>query len=203
VVFWNYIDRINNIKKHLIDKDCEYFNLDRKGIIRKILNEKMILRKEIMGKVLDFKTKHWSENVLGVHVRYTDRKVSLKRYERPIKKFINKFPEASIFLATDSRYVTQFFSENYKKIISTPKVFPENDGALHNRNDDYDRTKSGIYALLDMYLLAECDGLIYTGNSTFSWISSILTKASPENLVDVEKWNIKVALAKYLREAIP
>jgi len=56
--------------------------------------------------------------------------------------------------------------------------------------------------LVDMYLLAECDCLIYSGYSTFSLISRILSDAQPENIVDIDRFNVKVRLKKIIRELV-
>jgi len=203
IVFWNYIDRINNLKRHFGANENSFQGLDRKGIIKKVLTEQMVLKEEIRNKIADFKSQNWFGFVIGVHVRYTDRKTSLAKYEKPISKLLNNNSGALIFLATDSPDVSKYFIDKYDRVISTPKWYPENSGALHSSGDCPDRYQSGVDALVDMYLLAECDGLVFPGNSTFSWISSILTNAPLENVFDVERWNGKVLLAKFLRESIP
>lgn len=203
VVFWNYIDRINNLRRHFNKTNSPYADLSRAAIIRKFLSDEMMLNNDISSKIAEFKDMHWQDHVIGVHVRYTDRKSPLGNYEKPIAKLLRKYPGASIFLATDNQEIESYFQNKYGRIFTTPKWFPSNTNALHTNTECLDKAQSGAEALIDMYLLAECNGLVYPGNSTFSWIPSALLSCEENNTFDVCKYSLKINFYKLIRKLIP
>lgn len=203
VVFWYYTGRIRTLKRHLRNGLDGYARLDTNGIIRKVLTEQMLLHKDIGQKIDDFRARHWpEEKVIGVHIRHTDRTINLAKYERHLRRFLKRFPDAHIFLATDNQLVNQDYRERFKRVFSTPKWYPEGMASMHQNVNCPDKVANGIEALVDMYLLAECDCLIYSGYSTFSLISRILSDAQPENIVDIDRFNTKVRLKKLIRELL-
>jgi len=202
IVFWHYTGRIRNLKKHLRNGLEGYGGLDTRGIIRKVLTEKMTLHKDIRQQIDDFKANHWSDKVIGVHIRHTDRKINLAKYERHLRRFLKRCPDAHIFLATDNQLVNKEYQKRFKNVFSTPKWFPDGIASMHQNIDCLDKVANGIEALVDMYLLAECDCLIYSGYSTFSFISRILSNAQPENIVDIDRFNVKVRAKQLVRELI-
>ncbi len=202
VVFWYYTGRIRALKRHLRNRQNDFKGLDTNGIIRKVLTEQMTLHKDIRQRIDEFKAKHWSDKVIGVHIRHTDRKINLAKYERHLRRFLQRFPDAHIFLATDNQQVSREYQRRFKNVLSTPKWFPDNMASMHQNIDCPDKIANGIEALVDMYFLAECDCLIYSGYSTFSLISRILSDAQPENIVDIDRFNVKVRLKKVIRELV-
>lgn len=202
VVFWYYIDRLKSLRKHLRKRDSGFCGLDDYGVIRKVLKEQMVLEESIQKRINDFKKEHWADQVIGVHIRYTDRKTNLAKYEKHLRKLLKRYPDAHIFLATDNKLVAQEYETKFENIFSTPKWYPEGSGSMHQNEDCGNKVSNGIEALVDMYLLAECDGLIYSGYSTFSVISRILSNAKPSNIIDIDRFNIKVQLKKMIRELV-
>jgi len=179
-----------------------YTKLDKRLILRNIIKSKMVLQSSLTKQIAEIKSSLWSSQVIGVHVRFTDRKVNLDLYDKPIKNMLKRMPQASIFLATDNHEIVTHFKKKYQRVISTEKWFPGDDEVLHQNNSCPDKVQNGMEALIDMYLLAECNALIFPGHSTFSWIASILSNASADNLVDVTKYNIIIQLKRLVREYI-
>lgn len=202
IVFWYYTGRIRNLKKHLRNGLEDYGGLDTNGIIRKVLTEKMLLHQDIRHRIEEFKAKYWPKNVIGLHIRHTDRRTGLAKYERHLRRFLQRFPDAHIFLATDNQQVSRDYECRFKNVFSTPKWYPEDLTSMHQNVNCPDKTANGIEALVDMYLLAECNCLIYSGYSTFSLISRILSDAQPENIIDIDRFNIKVRAKQLVRELI-
>ena len=202
VVFWYYTGRIKKIKRHLHDNRDGFADLDTNGIIHKMLTEQMRISESIRRRIDEFKAKRWPEKVIGIHIRYTDRKTNLAAYEKYLNRFLKLSPHAHIFLATDSQQINQEYKMRFKNVFSTPKWFPENRAAMHQNISCPDKVANGIEALVDMYLLAQCDYLIYPGCSTFSWISRILSNASSKNIVDIDRFNIKVRSKRLIRELV-
>lgn len=202
IVFWYYTGRVRTLERHLHNGQDSLAGLDTNEIIRNVLTEQMLLRKAIRQQIEEFKTKHWSEKVIGVHVRHTDRRTNLAKYEKHLCRFLKRYPDAHIFLATDNRQVSQEYRKRFKNVFSTPKWFPKGMASMHQNVNCPDKVANGIEALVDMYLLAKCDCLIYSGYSTFSLISWILSDAQPENIVDIDRFNVKVRLKKLVRELV-
>jgi hypothetical protein len=202
IVFWHYTGRIRFLKRYLRNGQGGFGGLDTNGIIRKVLTEKMLLHQDIRQRIEEFKAKYWPENVIGVHIRHTDRMTNLAKYEKHLCMFLKRYPDAHIFLATDNQKVNKEYRSRFKNVFSTSKWFPDAMSSMHQNSNCPDKVTNGIEALVDMYLLAECDCLIYSGYSTFSLISRILSDAPPENIIDIDRFNIKVRAKQLVRELI-
>jgi len=202
LVFWYYTGRIRSLRKHLRNRQDGYAGLDIDGIIRKVLTEQMILRKDIRQRINDFKAKNWSEKVIGVHIRHTDRKTNLAKYERYLNQLLERYQNARIFLATDNYTINKSYHKRFKNVFSTPKWYPDGISSMHQNRTCPDKVANGIEALVDMYLLAECNYLIYSGYSTFSLISRILSNALSEDIVDIDRFNLIVWLKQWIRELV-
>jgi hypothetical protein len=202
VVFWNYSDRINRLRPLLRFHDSHNRSLSREQILAKFFRERCHLEPAIVARIEAFKAVNWAEAMIGVHVRYTDHKTSLAKYENPVERLIAHSPKATIFLASDNSDVERWFTQRFPRVIRTQKWLPAAGTPLHHASGCPDKREAGIEALIDMYLLAQCDSLVFPGNSTFSWISSLLNPDRRGETLDVERWNPKVILARWMREAI-
>ena len=171
-----------------------YGGLDKNGIIKKVLKEEMPLQENIRIRIDDFKQKYWAEKVIGVHIRYTDRK--------NLGRLLDRYPDAHIFLATDNKNVEEEYKSKFKNVFSTSKWYPESGGSMHQNGGCENKVENGIEALVDMYLLADCDGLVYSGQSTFSVISSILSDANRSDIIDIDRFNLKLHLKTFIRELV-
>jgi hypothetical protein len=203
IVFWYYTGRINCLKGHLNNHNSGFASLSSDKIIRKVLLDQMPLSGEVRQRIEDFKSAAgWPSKIIGVHIRYTDMKTDLACYERALQRFLQQEPNAHIFLSTDNQQINDDYRRRFKNVFSTPKWFPDNSSAMHQNAACPDRVINGIESLVDMYLLADCDYLIYPGGSTFSSISRCLSSASPENIADIERFNPRIRLKRWIRELI-
>jgi hypothetical protein len=202
IVFWYYTQRIRFLSSHLHELGHSFAMLKTEQIIRKMLTEEMILQDEIRQRIADFKSRYWPDVVIGLHIRYSDRQTDLSRYERPLLQFLQYSPKAYIFLATDNRHISEEYHNRFNNVFSTLKWFPHGMSSMHYNKSCPDRVVNGIEALVDMYLLASCDYLIYSGYSTFSWISRLLSDIPSERIVDIDRFNLKVRLKRLIREMV-
>ena len=170
--------------------------------IRKVLLECMPVNGEICQRMADFKARYWQRPVIGVHIRHTDLRSNLVQHERYLKRILERVPDAHIFLATDNRQVNEDYRRQFKNVISTQKWFPDEESSMHQNPTCSDRITNGIDALVDMYLLADCDYLIYASASTFSWISRLLSSLPPNRVIDVERFSPRVRLKRLIRELV-
>jgi hypothetical protein len=90
-----------------------------------------------------------------------------------------KYPK--IFLSTDNPEVEKLFQKTFSDIITLPKELPiysENNMGTHQyaiRTGNYEAVDAMFkQSVMDMWLLASCEFLIYQNNSSFSKISAIL-----------------------------
>jgi hypothetical protein len=202
VVFWNYMHRIRFLKRHFNHSNNGLAGLNTDEIIRKVLLEQMKLNEDINQRINDFMTENWSEKVIGIHIRYSDRKTDLAKYEKNLNRFLKESPEAKIFLCTDSQDIVDDYSKRYKNVFCTPKWYPEGDASMHQNTTCPDRETNGIEALVDMYLLAKCDYLIYSGVSTFSRISKLLSNTPGQRIVNIDRFNPRIILKNIIRELV-
>jgi len=165
-----------------------YAKMTTLEILGELLSKNLILNEEIRSRVDDFKHKHFQGKMLGVHVRYTDAKRPLKFYDQAMNEMLNRHPESTIFLSTDNLSIIREYEKKHKKLITRKKWFPDEDGAtLYGHRECPDRLQSGMDALVEMYLLAECDALIYTSYSTFTTLPLAISKMRKEDWYDIEQ----------------
>jgi hypothetical protein len=202
LVFWYYTQRMRALRGHLRHGESQFVGLSDKQVIRKVLLERMRLHDDIQQRMADFKARYWQHPVIGVHIRHTDLRTNLAQYERYLRRVLERVPDACIFLATDNRQVNEDYRKQFKNVISTQKWFPDEVSSMHQNPSCSDRLANGIEALVDMYLLADCDYLIYAGASTFSWVARLLSSLPPNRVIDIERFSPTVRLKRLIRELI-
>lgn len=79
------------------------------------------------------------------------------------------------------------FEESYQGVITTPHWYPTPGLRLHGDQNHPDLMESGFEALVDLYLLAECDFLIIDTSSSFSYVVTLLTEAQSSNIFNVKR----------------
>ena len=191
VVFWSYFDQSSRLKKQIDKKLKNYFNLNSRSIIKKILSDYLVLNSEIQERVQQFKNKFFGKKVVGVHLRYADKKVPVKAMLKGLDCLIERDSELQIFLATDNIDIKNYVEKKYSRVISTPKWYPPPGQTMHNQfSINHDMIGSGIDALVDMYLLSECDYLIIDESSSFAYIASLQSKTPPKQIFNFDrlKW---------------
>jgi hypothetical protein len=202
VIFWNYIDRINKLKPLFKRAKHPYATLNRSRIIGDFLTNQLTVKPETQSIINRFHNQNFTGPTIGVHLRYTDRKISLQKYQTAIDRHLKRDPELQIFLASDSREATEWLKSKYDRVITIEKWMPSDDRPMHNSENSIDKNKMAHEALLDIHLLSKCDYLIYPSNSTFSYISHCLNISSKKNHTDVVKFSPTILLNKFLREFI-
>ena len=130
--------------------------------------------------------------VIGVHIRYTDRKISLSAIRRALHRLRRKLPASPIFLATDNALVQEQIRAEFDNVIVNKKWLAADGAGLHIADEERDVVREAENALIDMWSLAQCDYLIHSRHSTFS-VTAALVGAIPVNRqVDVDRLNVKV-----------
>lgn len=202
VVFWYYMGRFASIAPLARARLPGHAGLSVEEIARKALREELPLRQEIRERIERFARDHWAERVIGVHVRHTDQTTNLGKLERAAEAHRRRMPDAAIFLATDNRQVEESYRRKFGRVITTPKWFPPEGATMHQSEHCADPVENGVEALVDMYLLARCDALVYASRSTFSEISRLVSDIPPNRVTDIDRHNPKVVGLRLARRVI-
>ena len=110
---------------------------------------------------------------------------------------LKELPGAVIFLATDNQAVEREFRGRYEQVVVTEKWFPPAGVPIHRNNLAERRPlENAREALVELYLLGECDALVYGSTSTFSVLANLISKAPAERRVDSKPMSIKPFLRK-------
>jgi hypothetical protein len=185
-VYWSFSSHLDELRRHM-SKCFRYHGKTDREILADIYQNSIRIHPDIAERVEDFARANAVDGAIGVHVRYMDKRVSVADFLPYIRRIADANPSAPIFLATDNREADRFIREKYPRVIATPKWYPEGGTSMHQNPECPDRLRNAVEALIDMYLLARCRWLIFPGRSTFSLISSLISKAPPENIHDVDR----------------
>lgn len=201
-VYWSYLPKFRRIRRHFKGQFAHLNGMSESRIIAELLPEFITPLPVITGPVDQFVSKHFKAPVIGVHVRHSDRKSPIEKICRSIDRLLMKEPGSQIFLATDNRAVENDLKSRYQNIIVTEKWLPSPGEAIHYNKSDIDPTKSAIEALIDIYLLARCDYLIYPGGSTFSYLARCIGDFPSSRVMDVEAYDAKVQIKRAIHNLL-
>ena len=187
IVFCAYTHKINSLRPLFKGEFAPFIEMTVSEILRSILDAKMHLVKQISDEIYGYKKKNFTPNTIGVHVRYTDIKVPLEKIIGKVQTLVNKHKDSAVFLATDSQDVITQFEQKFSGLITVDKWFPPQGQRMHQNWDNCpDRYQNGVEALTDLYLLSECNSLVFSSKSSFGYVASLLSKADTRNIYDVE-----------------
>jgi len=185
-VMWTYTERVDALRGHFTGAFRGLAEMSAGAILRKSLQEDLLLHPHIRERVDEFKGNYFREKIVGVHVRYTDQRCRLWAILGKLNALLKCEPDLRIFLATDNLQIKKMFEESYARVIATPHWYSSTSGlAIHYHRGRAAPVQSGIEALIDLYLLAESDYLIIDSSSSFSYVAKLLTKAPDANVFDV------------------
>jgi hypothetical protein len=186
------------LRQHFKGKFSELKNKTDMQILKDILNRHIFPNDDIRQKVDNFKNKKFTKNMIGVHVRFTDMKTDAEKIMQTVDKIFRK-GKSAVFLATDSKEMVGRFRRKYGEVITTKKWYPPANERMHTNRNCLDREQNGREALVDMYLLAQCNSLVYSGKSSFGRLAELLSKSwKIFNINGQQKMRpLKLILAKY------
>jgi hypothetical protein len=192
-VYWSFSSHLREMRA-MMEKDPLYRGKSEKQIIGDIYKNRIKLHPAIREKVEKFAAANALQEAVGLHIRYMDKKASIRDFLPHLDRIVRKNPGVRIFLATDNLEAERLIRKDYPRVIATPKWYPETGSSMHQNPECPDKLQNAVEALTDMYLLARCRWLIFPGRSTFSLISSLISDAPPENIHDVDRWQLKSML---------
>lgn len=198
-VFWYYMGRFEALAPLVRKRLPGYEGLSVEEIARKALREELALNSTVHARIQEFTSQGWPERVVGVHVRYTDRTTDLGKLQAAVHGRLREMPDAAVFLATDNKRVEDEYRRLFPNVITTPKWFPPEGATMHQNDQCADPVANGVEALVDMYLLARCDALVYASRSTFSEISRLVSKIPAGRITDVDRRDPAMMAKRLLR----
>ncbi len=198
VVYWSYVPKLTRMRR-IMAADRRFAGRRQDDIFKEYLSRWFKPNSRVLTAVDDL-IRPERRPVIGVHIRYTDRKTPLDHFEREIGLALAQMPDASIFLATDNGKVEAKFREKFPRVLTMAKWFPSDGGRIHHNDAAPDMVHEAENALIDMWTLSRCDHLIYSSHSTFSVTSTLLGDLSPRAKIDVDARNLFVQAKRLFQE---
>ena len=153
----------------------EKYEFEHRSRVSEVISENVVIKKEILDKIDEFHSKNFSDNVLGVHVRGTDKKLEYPHKALPISAYIEAIeehletnPDCKIYVASDNN---EAIIEIFRK-FGPQKVFVTNATRMQNylSADPICLTpstgpKHGEEVLIECMLLSRTNHLICTDSN--------------------------------------
>jgi hypothetical protein len=198
IVRWAWSDEIHRFRRRLLPGGMRF--LSDSALLSHTICQNFTLAPGVQSQVDAFSAKRFSDRMIGVHVRQSDRIVPVERYFPIIDRIRSQHPGAGLFLATDNRNVEELLKNRYQNVVSTAKWFAPPGTPLHRTRDCPNKLQGGWEALNDIYLLARCQHLVYSHASTFGVVARLLSHAPAAQVFDVSP--LPHLLARRVREKI-
>ena len=197
-VFWSYLPKLQRLAGR-VAAHPEFRGQNADEITRTFLDRHFQPVPEV-ARAVDAIFEGRSGPIIGVHIRFTDRKVPLPKIIRELEGLAERNPEAAIFLATDSGEAQDAILARFPDAITIDKAIARDGVALHFASETYsDPVTEARNALVDMMALARCDWLLHSSHSTFSVTAALLGRIPRERQVDVDRFNAKVRIKNFIQ----
>lgn len=185
LVMWTFDGDVELLRNHFTGAFGEFSNMSKDEILKKLLREDLLPHSRIKNMVDEFRRERFRGKTVGVHVRYSDHRTRLLAILNKLSTLRKIENGLQIFLATDNIQIKRLFEENYPDVITTQHWYPKPGSRIHDNRACPDQLASGVDALVDLYLLSECDYLIIDTSSTFSKVACLLTTTPESNIHDL------------------
>jgi hypothetical protein len=196
-VFWSYLPKLARLRG-LMRRDARFAGRATGDIVREAIDAYFTPNERIRGEV-DRLFAGREGPVIGVHIRYTDRKAPLAKIERALTKAKQQTPGAPIFLATDNAEVERRIRDRFDGVFVHAKELSTGGGPLHLDAVLADPVREAENALVDMWALSRCDLLIHSRHSTFSEAAALIGAIPRSRQVDVDKYNAPKVLKRWFQ----
>lgn len=185
LVFTSYFEQIDPLRRYLAGELGALRPLPTDAILRDLWTSHLRLAPELAARVDDFARRHMADETLGVHVRASDLVTRVAAIERAVASEVARRPGLAIFLATDNVAVLQRYRELFARVVAIDKWYPEPGAPLHRFARCPDPAAAAADALIDLHLLARCDGLIADSRSSFARLAMLRSTAIPDRIRDL------------------
>jgi Nodulation protein Z (NodZ) len=196
-VYWSYLPKLARIRRQ-VARAPEFRGMSQADVARRALatyfRPNARVRREVERLFADR-----SRPIIGVHIRYTDRKVSLDAIIAEVTKLREQMPEAEVFLATDNQRVQGLFRERFSKVFVIEKNLGDDASSLHQQVVHDDPLREAENALIDMWALSRCDWLVHSRHSTFSVAAALIGGIPKARQRDIDRRNPRVVLKRWVQ----
>jgi hypothetical protein len=183
LVFWSFQEQIHRFRRPLARRFPEFRGRTVREILGHSLRQDLRPVESIQERVAAFRKDHLPEPVVGVHVRYTDKKTSLPLVEQTLDRLLARQPGLTVFLATDSAEVAERFQGRFPRVVTPARQYAPSGRPAHRAEGEIRRLEHAVETLVDLYLLAGCEYLILDERSTFSYLAHLLSPAAEDRIV--------------------
>ncbi len=194
-VFWSYLPKLERIRRRAVH---HFSGMRMSDLARRVLSDHFTPNARVLSEVERLFAER-SHPIIGVHVRFTDRKVSLDRILATTAQLRGRMPEAKIFLATDNAMVQEKFRSAFDRVFVIDKCFGVDDNSLHEQTDHDNQRREAENALIDMWALSRCDWLVHSRHSTFSVAAALIGGLPRSRQRDIDRWDVKVVLKRWIQ----
>jgi len=199
-VFWCYLPKFGRLAGHM-RRDPRFRGRALPDVISERLARYFRPNASVRAAVADWRAT-LTPPVIGVHIRYTDRKIPLPPLKRALRRRLEHMPGATIFLATDNAAIQAEFAAEFERVRFIDKKLRADGTRLHMPSEDAATTREAENALIDMHLLAACDHLIYSKHSTFSATAALIGGLPAARQTDVDRWTPNVVVKRIVQNWI-
>ncbi len=198
-VRWAWDDEIHRLRPWLKGDEAR---MSDDEILRKIVKERFVFAPAVREPIDTFTAAHFHGPMIGVHVRFTDRRNPFAHYHWMIDYIRSFEPEARIFLATDNPRVEDEFRTRYgDRVCTTVKWFPDDGRPIHKCWVQPDKLSLAIEALVDMVLLSRTNFLIVNKTSTFGKVAHLLADPAKTKTIDATPVTVRSLVKDVKRQA--
>lgn len=190
VIGTGYTEEIDRIRS-IFSTDYQPFKTASKAtIFRDTFHKHLRLTPAIQQRIESFRSENFKDQpTIGIHIRRSDKAISYPWYKKALGEHVDRYPDAQIFLATDNSDVESEISNLYPNVSMVEKWLPAPGEPAHRNRQCPDLKEHAIEALLDLFLLASCDHLIYSRTTSFGLLASYISLAPSEQHFDIQVYN--------------
>ncbi|ODP36544.1 hypothetical protein BFL28_05590 [Sphingomonas turrisvirgatae] len=197
-VFWSYLPKILRMRAKL-QRNPRFRGKSIDAIMHDLLARYFTPNAEVRAEVERIFAGR-KRPVIGVHIRFTDRKAPLPKIEAALRKLRSDMPNSDIFLATDSAEAQNYILARFDRVFAIEKQMATAGQALHfSQGGMTDALREAQNALIDMCALAQSDWLIHSRHSTFSVVASLIGGIPEAKQIDVDRHNAKVVVKRWFQ----
>ena len=196
-VFWSYLPKLARLRRQM-RRDSRFAGRTEGEVVREAIDAFFTPNERILREV-DCLFAGRERPVIGVHIRYTDRRAPLAKIERALAGARRRMPGAPIFLATDNAEVEQRIRDRFDGVFVHAKELAAGGGPLHLDAVLADPVREAENALVDMWALSRCDLLIHSRHSTFSEAAALIGAIPRACQVDVDRFNVPKVLKRWFQ----
>lgn len=196
-VFWSYLPKSARIRKHVAHNPR--FKSMRPAAVTKVVLDQYFRPNQRVRDEVSLLLSGRRHPIIGVHIRYTDRKVSMKRIMSEVTRLRKRMPDAPIFLATDNERVQAMFRAKVDNVFVIEKRLGDDSNSLHERAPAENALREAENALIDMWALAGCDWIIHSRHSTFSVTAALIGGIPRNRQRDIDRWNPRVVAKRWIQ----